>query len=283
MPAHRIMGDSPMHNRSCGLFLGLLLSSIIAYAQSTNYLQLDRSVIENRLQQYAGQNARRAETIKGIFEEAGCQNSNLEEQPVPKTDAPNVICTLPGTTDEVIIIGAHFDYVAEGQGVVDNWSGASLLPSLFQSLNSVPLKHTYIFIGFTDEEDGMVGSKYYAKALSEDQISRVRAMINLDTLGLGPTEIWLHDSDPKLVKTMVALAAAMKLPISNMDVDQFGDSDNRSFKLRHIPVLTLHSVTMENLKILHSDKDTIKAMKLDDYYDSYKLIAGYLYLLDAAL
>ena len=272
-----------MLKRSCGLLLGLLLSSLFASAQSTHYLQLDRSVIENRLQQYAGQNSRRAETLKEMFEEAGCRNPNLEEQPVPKTDAPNVICTLPGTGEEAIIIGAHFDYVAEGQGVVDNWSGASLLPSLFQSLRSASLKHTYIFIGFTDEEEGMVGSKYYAKGLTEDQISRVRAMINLDTLGLGPTEIWLHDSDSKLVKNMVALAAAMKLPISNMDVDQFGDSDNRSFKLRHIPVLTLHSVTLENLKILHSGNDTIKAMKLDDYYDSYKLIAGYLYYLDAAL
>jgi len=270
-----------MHKKACSLLLGLLLSSVFASAQSNKYLQLDRSIIENRLQQYTGKNPKRAETLKRMFEEAGCQNPNLAEQPVPKVDAPNVICTLPGTGDEVIIVGAHFDYVEEGQGVVDNWSGASLLPSLFQSINSVPRKHTYVFIGFTDEEDGMVGSKYYAKELSQNQIAHIQSMLNLDTLGLGPTEIWLHDSAPGLVKNLVKLAAAMKLPVRNFDVDQFGDSDNRSFKLLHIPVLTLHSVTLENLNILHSSKDTLQAMRLDDYYDSYKLIASYLAHLDA--
>jgi len=269
-----------MRKKVCSLLLGLLLSSNFASAQSNKFLQIDRSVVESRLQQYAGINSKRAETMKGIFEEAGCQNPNLEEQPVPKTDAPNVICTLPGTGEELIIVGAHFDYVTEGQGVVDNWSGAALLPSLFQSLKSIPRKHTYIFIGFTNEEEGMVGSSYYAKGLSEDQVSRIRAMINLDTLGLGPTEIWAHDSDPKLVKKFAALAASMKLPVRDMNVDQFGDSDNRPFKLRHVPVLTLHSVTLENLHILHSSQDNLKAIQLDDYYDSYRLIAGYLAYLD---
>jgi hypothetical protein len=274
------MGVSPMRKKALSLCLGLLLSSIFVSAQSDKFLQMDRSIVESRLQQYAGMDSKRAETMKGIFEEAGCQNPNLEEQPVPKTDAPNVICTLPGAGEEVIIVGAHFDYVTEGQGVVDNWSGASLLPSLFQSLNSIPRKHTYIFIGFTNEEEGMIGSSYYAKGLSEVQVSRIQAMINLDTLGLGPTEIWAHDSDPKLVKNITSLAAAMKLPVHNMDVDQFGDSDNRSFKLRHVPVLTLHSVTLENLNILHSSQDNLNAIKLDDYYDSYRLIAGYLAYLD---
>ena len=277
------MGVSPMYRKACSLLLGLLLSSTLASAQSGNYLELDRSVIEKRLQQYAGKNAARAETLQSLFEEAGCRNSNLKQQPVPKTDAPNVICTLPGTGNDIIIVGAHFDFVTEGKGVVDNWSGASLLPSLFQILNSSPRNHTYIFIGFTDEEEGMVGSNYYASRLTADQIPRIRAMINLDSLGLGPTEIWTHDSDPKLVGIISSLAADMKVPVSTMDVDQFGDSDNRSFKLRHIPVLTLHSVTLDNLSILHSSKDTIAAMKLDDYYDGYKLIIHYLFDLDAAL
>ena len=71
---------------------------------------------------------------------------------------PSVICWPPGSSDKVIIVGVHFDRVSKGDGVVDNWSGASLLPSLYEAVKSEPRKHTYIFIGFTDEEVGEAGS-----------------------------------------------------------------------------------------------------------------------------
>jgi hypothetical protein len=68
-----------------------------------------------------------------------------------------------------------------------------------------------------------------------------------------------------------------------MNVDSFGNSDGQSFKARHIPIITLHSVTTETLKILHTKRDNLSVVKLDDYYDSYRLIAGYLAMLDSAL
>ncbi len=71
---------------------------------------------------------------------------------------------LPGRSDRVIIVGAHFDRVADGDGVVDNWSGASLLPSLYEAVKLEPRRHTYIFVGFTDGEEGEVGSHFYNAA-----------------------------------------------------------------------------------------------------------------------
>ena len=102
--------------------------------------------------------------------------------------------SLPGSTPQVIVVGAHFDHVSEGDGVVDNWSGASLLPSLFQSLMGSARKHTFIFVAFTGEEEGLLGSAFYVKQLSKDQLSNIEAMINLDSLGLGPTEVWVSQS-----------------------------------------------------------------------------------------
>jgi Zn-dependent M28 family amino/carboxypeptidase len=87
----------------------------------------------------------------------------------------------PGTSDRVIIVGAHFDPISAGDGVVDNWSGASLLPSLYQSTKVDPHKHTYIFIGFADEEKGEVGSRFYARQLTTQQVSTTDAMVNMDT------------------------------------------------------------------------------------------------------
>ena len=52
----------------------------------------------------------------------------------------------------------EIDYHEEnGEGVVDNWNGASLLPSLFESLESQALRHTFRFIGFAEEETGLSG------------------------------------------------------------------------------------------------------------------------------
>jgi Zn-dependent M28 family amino/carboxypeptidase len=202
---------------------------------------------------------------------------------VAHSQAPNVICTLPGTGDGVIVVGAHFDYVDSGSGVVDNWSGASLLPSLYQSLSENPRTHTFVFLGFTDEEKGFVGSKAYIAGLRKEEIARIQGMIDIDTLGLGPTEIWVNNSDPGLVKQLSNLAWSMKLPVSGMNVDGVGDSDGHFFKYRGIPIITLHSVTSETLSILHSGRDNFGAIKFNDYYDSYKLIAAYLVLLDSSL
>ena len=71
---------------------------------------------------------------------------------------PNLICVLPGRSQKVIIVGAHYDHPEEGgDGVVDNWSGASLLPSLYRSVKFDPRQHSYIFIGFAAEERAKSG------------------------------------------------------------------------------------------------------------------------------
>jgi Zn-dependent M28 family amino/carboxypeptidase len=260
----------------------LLLLPAAVFSQSGPFIQLPREIIEDRLVQYQGSDSFRATTLKHLFRDAGCSGDRFKEQKVPNSANPNIVCTLPGTGNQVIIVGAHFDHVSKGSGVVDNWSGASLLPSLYQSLNSTPRRHTFVFVSFTDEERGLVGSRFYAAQLAENEVAQITGMIDLDTLGLGPTEVWVTNSDPDLVKRLNRTASAMNLPVSEMNVDGVGNSDGDSFKRRAIPIITLHSVTNATLGILHSKKDALSAIRRDDYYNSYKLIAGYLAVLDSA-
>jgi Zn-dependent M28 family amino/carboxypeptidase len=105
--------------------------------------------------------------------------------------SPNVICTLPGESGAVILTGAHFDFSGRGKGVVDNWSGAALLPSLYQSLADRPRRHTFVFVGYTGEEAGLLGSQSYVKQLTPEQRSKIAAAVNLDCLGLSSTKLWL--------------------------------------------------------------------------------------------
>jgi hypothetical protein len=117
---------------------------------------VSQQVIIQRLQRLRKKNAEREIELSTIFHEAGCETDQLREQVVRRNDPPNVICTLPGSTNSLIIVAAHFDHADAGMGAVDDWSGASLLPSLYQALRDVPRGHTFVFIGFTDEEDGLL-------------------------------------------------------------------------------------------------------------------------------
>ncbi len=262
-----------------GILLFWLCTQSIFPAQSGEFYQLPNQVIDGRLRQYTQANPAREAALKKLFSDAGC--TDLQEKAVPRSSSPNVACTLRGTGEEIIVVGAHFDHVHKGDGVVDNWSGASLLPSLYQSLRSKPRRHTFVFIGFTDEEKGMIGSLAYVHGLSDAEIAHMRAMIDIDTLGLGPTEVWVHNSDPRLVRELFSTAEALNLPAREMNVDGVGDSDGHSFKERGIPIITLHSVTSETLHLLHTNQDNISAILSSDYYGSYQLIAAFLAGLDS--
>ena len=248
--------------------------------QAVRFIPISREVIEGRLQQFETTNAKRKSSLQRMFQEAGCTGERLREDHVKGSSLPNLICTLPGETDGMILVGAHYDLAERGKGVVDNWTGAALLPSLLESLAGHARRHTFVFAGFTDEEKGLVGSKSYVNQLTPEEKRRLRAMVNLDTLGLSPTKVWVSRAERKLLTALGAVARAMNLPLQGVDVEKVGSSDSESFAQQSIPAITIHSVTQETLPILHSPKDTPEAVKLDDYYQSYRLIAAYLSYLD---
>jgi hypothetical protein len=254
-------------------------SASVAVAQ-VQFRLLDRDVIELRLQGYSRKNSERVTILKKLFAQSGCAPDQLSEQKVKGDVPPNVICTEPGRTDDVILVGAHSDHAEFGDGVVDNWSGASLLPSLLYSISAQPRRHTFVFVGFTGEEKGMLGSDFYAYQLSKEQRAKIEGMVNLDTLGLGPTEVWLTHSDTNMLDALAKISVAMKIPVTEMDVDKLGTTDSESFAKYHIPRITIHSVTQATWSILHSKKDRLDAIKIDDYYTSYRLLAAYLAFLD---
>jgi len=260
-----------------------LAAGLLAPAQtSINFSQLGKDAVLARVQDVPRKNSDRQQKVKDLFAKAGC-GDQMTEQRVRHSDYSNVICRLPGESGEVIIVGAHFDKVERGTGAIDNWSGASLLSSLYESLAGRKRHHTFLFISFCDEELGLVGSDFYASHMSKEEIGATEAMINLDTLGLSPTKVWVHRADKNLVTALATVALSFKLPVSEVDVERVGSADSESFAGKHIPRITIHSLTPETFRILHSDADTLKQLHSDDYYDTYRLVSGYLAYLDQTL
>ncbi len=273
--------------RLLAMVMGCILGAGSAMCQTTAQIRFrlqTREVVEEHLKSFSTKNSEREGLIRKWLTEAGCKGENLSEQALDRKFPPNVICVLPGETQEAIVIGAHTDHVDDyGDGVVDNWTGAALLPALLYSLSAQSRHHTLIFIGFSAEEKWLVGSRYYVDHLSSKQRARIDGMVNVDSLGLGPTEVWVSNADKVLVDALAVVAHASKLGVTGMNVPNGATADSESFAHYHIPRITLHSVTPETWSILHSSRDKISAVKMNDYYDSYKLIAEYLAYLDGVL
>ena len=108
-----------------------------------------------------------------------------------KKDTANVIGVLKGSDDklgsEIVIIGAHHDHEGSGHlGANDNASGVTGLLAVAQALaqKDAKPKRTVVFIAFGAEEEGDLGSQFYAANVPDDlPMDKVVQFINLDMIG----------------------------------------------------------------------------------------------------
>src|SRR3954467_3928429 len=160
------------------LLILLLLTSTLA--AQIRFHPVDKSIVLERLQSAPNKNADRQLALAKMFTDVGCEPTL---QPVKRYKTSNVICVLKGSTDDVIIVGGHLDHVSAGDGIIDDWSGAALLPTLYESLKENHPKHTIIFVGFAEEETGLNGSAFYVQQMTAADKLHSKAMVNLECLG----------------------------------------------------------------------------------------------------
>ncbi len=261
----------------------LLLLAVSVSAEKVEVYTVERSVVESREREVPRKNLERAQLLRRYFEQDGCTGDNLTEQPVKHAKIPNLICAAPGETERVIIVGAHMDCVDVGDGAIDNWTGASLLSALYTSLKGKTRRHRFLFIGFTDEEKGLVGSDFYVRHLSAEDREKISAMVNMDSLGVSTTEVDMVRGDKAMLNALGSTARAMGLSVTPVSFHNVGFSDSDSFQNAHIPAICFHSITTETLHLLHSPDDRLSHVNMEHLYESYRLIAMYLAYLDQVL
>lgn len=173
-------------------------------------------------------------------------------------ESDNVIGRLPGKgllANQTIIVGAHYDHVGMGDfaslapgtiavhnGADDNASGTAAMlacgAELKRRLSSSLSHRTVLFIGFTGEERGLVGSQYYVDH-PVFPIENTAAMINLDMVGR------LRDNELTVYGTGSATGLEQLVDQANggFGFDLFkvasgyGPSDHQSFYRVGVPVL----------------------------------------------
>lgn len=185
----------------------------------------------------------------------------------------NVLGYLDNKAENTIVIGAHYDHLGHGgdeslyrgepaihNGADDNASGVAGVIELARYFKANgPKSNNYLFIAFSGEEKGLLGSGHYAKNPSID-LTKVNYMLNMDMIGRLKTE------DPTLIVSGVGTSDAWKITMNYIKQNNFkvkttesgvGPSDHTSFYLKDIPVLHFFSGTHNDYHKPSDDENLI--------------------------
>ena len=129
-----------------------------------------------------------ADYIQQIWQAAGYQ-VELQEYDAKGVTSANLEIEISGQdlTDEIILIGAHYDSVLGSPGANDNGTGVAAILEIAKLLSGLKLNRTIRFVAFTNEEPPFflsrkMGSRVYAMR-SRQQGDNIVAMISLETMG----------------------------------------------------------------------------------------------------
>jgi len=174
-----------------------------------------------------------------------------------KAEVKNVIGVLEGEgplADETIVIGAHYDHLGYGgfgsryrgkekqihNGADDNASGTAGLIELARRLGArkKKLSRRIVFIAFTAEERGLVGSAHYVKSPSIP-LDKTVAMFNMDMIGrLKKDKLIVYGvgTSPRWKPLLEQANRKEKFKLSLL-TEVGGRSDHASFYKKKMPVL----------------------------------------------
>ena len=168
----------------------------------------------------------------------------------------NVTGYLPGQTDEYLVIGAHYDHLGLGDnhslgkvgeihhGADDNASGTAGVLELAHWFTKQPKqKRGILFLAFTGEELGLLGSGYYV-GHPELPLNKCVAMINMDMIGrIRDSKVYLAGSGTGAnFKDMIAaMKGKYDFQLDLSETAGYGSSDHSSFTTKQVPILFFFS------------------------------------------
>jgi Zn-dependent M28 family amino/carboxypeptidase len=199
---------------------------------------------------------------------------------VKRDVSKNVIAVLPGTDlkDEYIIYSAHWDHLGVGRpvdndsiynGAIDNASGTASLFAIAEAFKaSKPSKRSVVFFATTGEEQGLLGSAYYAENplfppektvadINMDALNVWGPMKDLTIMGYGQSEL------DEYARTEAENMGRYILPDPHPENGYFYRADHFSFAKIGIPALYAKG-SYEGMEI-----SIEKIKELDEYYETY--------------
>jgi len=202
----------------------------------------------------------------------------------------NIIGFIDNNAKTTIVIGAHYDHLGFGgegslyrekdkavhNGADDNASGVAVMLNIANRLKikndqaEIKDKNNYLFMSFSGEEMGLLGSNYFSKNPTIDAES-INYMINMDMVGRMKADstlaVYGTGTSPIFKQTLKSNNDKFKLVENESGV---GPSDHTSFYLIDIPVLHFFTGQHEDYHKPGDDSEKLN-------YDGMNLISDYIY------
>ena len=244
-------------------------------------------------------NAKAREFILGRYKDLGIApfGDNYEheftfERRSEMITGVNVLGSIAGKMDSIILISAHYDHLGIRDSLIyngadDNASGTAGLLAMMDYFSKIEPKHTLVFAAFDAEEGGLRG----ARALAEDSVflQKVKLNVNMDMIAQNDkNELyavgtyhypWLAPILEKVETGEVQLLFGHDRP-EDGDQDWTNQSDQGAFHRKGVPILYFG---VEDHEHYHQATDEFETIPQEFYKASVQTILNAILELDKSL
>ena len=215
-------------------------------------------------------------------------NSRSEKK--EELDLFNIIGLLKGTSlkEEFVIISAHYDHLGQikgGKGDLvfnganDNATGVAAIIMLAEYFKKAKInKRSILFVAFTAEEMGLIGSNYFGKTISAESII---AGVNIEMIGkespFGPKTAWLtgfkRSTFGEIIQKNLSSSEYRLYPDPYKDFRLFFRSDNASLARLGVPAHTFSTSPMDKDLDYHQLSDEVETLDVKIITETIKAIS----------
>jgi hypothetical protein len=179
----------------------------------------------------------------------------------PGAQDANVVARLEGESDEIVVVGGHYDSAWLCPGAIDNATGVAAMVEVARRAVERGVRRTFEFVAFAAEEWWLFGSEYFVlEAVRGGKIGDYKAMINCDPLGPGDTlECWVGPERFRgtVDRVFAELGVFDKYPVLYRDPKS--GSDHYPFWLEGVPVV--FPIFIPHPPEYHRSTDVIEAVR----------------------
>lgn len=204
---------------------------------------------------------------------------NVKAKFISEYTTRNVIGMIKGSsvTDSILVISAHFDHLGMmGKkvyfpGANDNASGVALMLNLARYYSENQPKYNVVFMGFSGEESGLLGSKAFINNPLFD-LKKIKFLNNFDLAGTGSEGIRVVNGTVFKSKfdNLVQLNKEHNL-VPKVDVrGEMCRSDHCPFYEKGVPSFYIY--TQGGIKAYHDIYDKSESLPLTEFNDYFKLM-----------
>ena len=200
----------------------------------------------------------------------GIQASLEIENTLRRIDSKNVVGVMEGETDEYVVFSSHWDHIGRDEslegdqiynGAVDNASGMAVMMEIarvFSDMSTRP-RRSLVFLAVTAEEQGLLGSKYYAENPLYP-LEKTVANINIDganvyrktdeivVVGYGYTSI------ENTLRGVASEQGRIVVPDPESEKGFYYRSDQFNFANKGVPALYIDSTSLEDSNRYTADR-----------------------------